>query len=992
MDRLRDLLVKARLATEAQVREAEKMGLAHQATLAHVLVRGGVIDTQKLAIFLSKKLGIEYAALAEREISPNVLEQLPLAVAQRLRAIPIALRKTSAGEEIVVAMSDPTDASARREIEHVVKKRVMALVADEVGLQRAINRSYGRAPEAVAPPVAQPPEAAWGPGGFVPAANPAAHFQGQTKTPPAFATPSARPPTTGFAPQASPPQASSPQRPGNAAPSTAAPPWANAVRPAEPPQVPTSRSVGRPPALEVQPHMGHEVEFDEIDHIPSLELASRPAGDYVWDEVAEAEDQTHGVNPQDFLSESTQDVAHMYAQAQGLPPPPNFGPHASQGVPPAVRSSSPLDAITMAPQPPVGLDSDPVAPHLQSSGPRFGGHPSEDPESFLTPNTEDHLALMGHGPAAFDADISLDEDTAWLRQRLRGEAAAADAEAADADVQPPPRTPPPTASTPAPPRRQSERKNAAPPPKPPPPRSSAARPSTTPGDFLRDESFPSTTTPSPPRELPTPTTSQDRVDDKSIPSATTPSPPRAMSAPTTREVGVPKSPVRPRRKESPPAPEFDLSSGAPLEDDVAERPTAAHVLDEETRIDFEGKIGAGRAAVLPSLPSDDDFAAAFDERTVPVESLPRHETDVLARPPRAQTLPSDSVAVMYSALQPVLEEGQTEISIAALPKGALPPPLRKRGGRRTTGDERPTRIVDFDRPDRGHKGDDEATAVGASYPERRPSIEIAPDDDAMPPTILPHPRDVEKTQLSSDVVSSVASEPVDDTPTRVVDAREITPRPKKNVQNPIDDAETKVVDVSAVPPRGDDARDAGDSAAEKTPPSFPSPKDDSHKNPPSADFASDDSTAIGPALPREERTHAAIQTFDDPPTQLDQSMAQMTMCIVCPTPRLRVDLGRAIRRSVSTLFLEETVSTARRLAGRVDVDIVVLIDPVSDPGLSDQLDRLSHRIANRPLVIVLAAKEVPLRIRRAHLRLERVADDDGLPKQISDAIAQMVDQ
>lgn len=868
MERLRDLLVKARLVTEAQVREAEKMGSDHNATLAHVLVRGGVIDTQKLAIFLSKKLGLEFAALNERELAPAVIDRIPFAVANRLRVIPIALRKTREGDEIVVAMSDPTDASARREVEHVVKMRVMALVADEVGLQRAINKYYEHSPAPAPPPPSPAPAAPHV--GFPPAqpsSNPAAPY-------PSLSAPAANP-AAAFQPSPNPAAAFQPPSGG---------PHAQGGHPM------------------VDPLRGITLDGEEDD---ALEIV-RPGGEEV---LVGASLSAEGP-PADFLTESTIDVAEMYNRA-------------NHRAPPRPRKQSPLDAIAEPPPPPSELQEHPAAPHLKNS--RRIADPREaldGPGDFLTPNTEEHMALVGPpSGGGFSQDLSLDEDTAWLRQRLRGELPSETATAA---------TPPPKTST------SDER-----------PAETLRSEASVPPEFDADSHRP-------------PTLPRDFSGDSSMPSATTPTPPRASGAPTTREVGMPKAATPAKRKRPSPPPSSPLS-------EEAENPTAAYALDEPTRMDAEGKIGAGKTFDLPSLPSDDDVAAAFDGFGEP----PRLETDVaLEGPSNAKaSLPSDSRAVELSQ-DAMSEEGPTSVDISALGDA------KKRRRRRAK--EGPTKVIDYEEVRRKRLAETRAAKETASDVSSSDDEAFRSEGDA--PSSVPERADVSGHLPANESIREKGPDPlassVDAQPTVVVDVSSLHSDAATEVGAPSEESAHASPPVGAIPPS---YSDEGPTAQTK------GPTDEDAKG------ATAEETRVTNVPKRAEKTHATLATVDDPATQLDLSLSQMNMCIVCTRPRLRVALGRALRKSVATLYLEESVASATKLGRRTDVDVVALIDPEPHAELSDQLDRLTHRHPDRPLIVVVAPLGRSVRVRRAHLRVERPDDDDALPQVVVDAVSQMLD-
>ncbi|TMK43698.1 MAG: hypothetical protein E6G55_12120, partial [Actinobacteria bacterium] len=123
--KLGDLLVERELITPSQLGEALIQQAASGKRLGSLLVELGALDEVALAGALSEQLGIPLADLRKGSPDDGAIALLPESVARAHTAIPIRL--TDAGLE--VAMADPMDTEAIREVYEGVRTQVIGFIA-----------------------------------------------------------------------------------------------------------------------------------------------------------------------------------------------------------------------------------------------------------------------------------------------------------------------------------------------------------------------------------------------------------------------------------------------------------------------------------------------------------------------------------------------------------------------------------------------------------------------------------------------------------------------------------------------------------------------------------------------------------------------------------------------------------------------------------------------------------------------------------------------
>ncbi|MBX5481990.1 MAG: general secretion pathway protein GspE [Myxococcaceae bacterium] len=139
--KLGDLLIKANVLQEGQLKAALAEQQKWGGRLGEILVRMNLITEEVLVKALSRQLGIPAVNLdAVQGIPPHVKAKLPVEMARDLVAVPIQLRDD--GKTLVVAMAEPQNVETVDMIRARANTRVMTQVAGRTAIMRAIARFY----------------------------------------------------------------------------------------------------------------------------------------------------------------------------------------------------------------------------------------------------------------------------------------------------------------------------------------------------------------------------------------------------------------------------------------------------------------------------------------------------------------------------------------------------------------------------------------------------------------------------------------------------------------------------------------------------------------------------------------------------------------------------------------------------------------------------------------------------------------------------------
>lgn len=141
-NRLGELLVREKLISLVQLRQAQDEQKKTNTTLSYALAKMGVISDREITNFLSQQYRVETINLDEFAIDEDVVKLIPKDVCQRHGLIPVS----RAGSSLIVAMSDPSNLHAVDDIKFLTGYNVEPVVAPISAIENAIA-SYYAVPE-----------------------------------------------------------------------------------------------------------------------------------------------------------------------------------------------------------------------------------------------------------------------------------------------------------------------------------------------------------------------------------------------------------------------------------------------------------------------------------------------------------------------------------------------------------------------------------------------------------------------------------------------------------------------------------------------------------------------------------------------------------------------------------------------------------------------------------------------------------------------------
>ncbi len=132
--RLGELLLKANLISQDQLREALKIQKDKGVKLGEALINLGFVSEEDITECLSQQFGVPSINLAHFDIDPGVIKLIPADVARKYNILPV--NKT--GATITIAMADPTNVFAMDDIKFMTGYNVEPVVASETAVADAI--------------------------------------------------------------------------------------------------------------------------------------------------------------------------------------------------------------------------------------------------------------------------------------------------------------------------------------------------------------------------------------------------------------------------------------------------------------------------------------------------------------------------------------------------------------------------------------------------------------------------------------------------------------------------------------------------------------------------------------------------------------------------------------------------------------------------------------------------------------------------------------
>lgn len=137
--KLGEILIRQNLLSHDQLKEAVEHQRRNNLGLSASLVTLGLVSEQQITSALSKQYGVPAIDFSTVEVDEAVTRLVPREVAQKYCVVPIARR----GATLTLAMADPANVYAMDDIKFVTGFTVEPVVASEIGVRQAIERSYG---------------------------------------------------------------------------------------------------------------------------------------------------------------------------------------------------------------------------------------------------------------------------------------------------------------------------------------------------------------------------------------------------------------------------------------------------------------------------------------------------------------------------------------------------------------------------------------------------------------------------------------------------------------------------------------------------------------------------------------------------------------------------------------------------------------------------------------------------------------------------------
>lgn len=141
-NRLGELLVREKLISLQQLRQAQEEQKKTGQNLGYALARLGYVDDEEITNFLSNQYRLPAVNLDEYEIDAEVIKMVSKEVCEKHGIVPVS----RSGSALIVAMSDPTNLHAIDDIKFLSGYNVEPVVSSESAIQAAIERYYNAGP------------------------------------------------------------------------------------------------------------------------------------------------------------------------------------------------------------------------------------------------------------------------------------------------------------------------------------------------------------------------------------------------------------------------------------------------------------------------------------------------------------------------------------------------------------------------------------------------------------------------------------------------------------------------------------------------------------------------------------------------------------------------------------------------------------------------------------------------------------------------------
>jgi type IV pilus assembly protein PilB len=141
-NRLGELLVREKLISLQQLRQAQDEQSRSGQALGYTLQKLGFLSDSEITSFLSQQYRVPTINLEEYEIDADILKLVAREQCEKHKVLPVS----RAGSSLVVAMADPTNLTAIDDLKYLTRYNVEPVIASEASILAAIERYYNVGP------------------------------------------------------------------------------------------------------------------------------------------------------------------------------------------------------------------------------------------------------------------------------------------------------------------------------------------------------------------------------------------------------------------------------------------------------------------------------------------------------------------------------------------------------------------------------------------------------------------------------------------------------------------------------------------------------------------------------------------------------------------------------------------------------------------------------------------------------------------------------
>src|SRR6202023_2981676 len=141
-NRLGELLVREKLISLSQLRQAQEEQQKSGQNLGYTLAKLGYVSDEEITSFLSQQYRVPTVNLDEEEIDAEILKLVQKEQCEKHKVIPVS----RTGNSLIVAMADPTNLNAIDDLKFLTGYNIEPVIASETAIHAAIEKYYNAGP------------------------------------------------------------------------------------------------------------------------------------------------------------------------------------------------------------------------------------------------------------------------------------------------------------------------------------------------------------------------------------------------------------------------------------------------------------------------------------------------------------------------------------------------------------------------------------------------------------------------------------------------------------------------------------------------------------------------------------------------------------------------------------------------------------------------------------------------------------------------------